>query len=237
MLTAEIIKRDEFYVKKGCHPKDCLLIVLEGAFRCSLSEKICEKNDIFVFNKNSHFTRDVLSPIKCILIQFDTFPVPLCDGLLTVSLPDRTADSIALLAEAVIQQNPRRIRHFVDDILLTSKCGQVTHSSASDPTVSACILYFRKNMNTAVTLDMLADKFFVSKQWLIAKFRRVTGKTPMEYLTEIRLGYAKNLLSDTDLPIGEIATSCGFENVYYFSNTFKKRLGISPSEYRKNFRL
>ena len=48
---------------------------------------------------------------------------------------------------------------------------------------------------------------------------------------------AQELLTQGDLPIGEIAEKCGFENVYYFSAAFKKRVGLPPSEYRKRLQL
>ena len=53
----------------------------------------------------------------------------------------------------------------------------------------------------------------------------------MEYLAYIRVDQSKLLLRDTSLSVSEIAGKCGFENVYYFSRMFKKRQGVSPSEY------
>ena len=76
MLSGEIINRRDFIMNKGYHPKDSLIIVLDGIFNCTISRKNYQvgKNDIFVFNKNSYFERYVVKPISCIYIQFDTFP-------------------------------------------------------------------------------------------------------------------------------------------------------------------
>jgi iron complex transport system substrate-binding protein len=56
---------------------------------------------------------------------------------------------------------------------------------------------------------------------------------PSEYLAAIRMKKAESLLSDTALPVREVAAACGFENEYYFSNFFKRHKGHSPSAFRK----
>jgi len=66
-------------------------------------------------------------------------------------------------------------------------------------------------------------------------FKKETGKTPLEYLTEIRINNAKQLLADNKhISIGAVAQSCGFSDSLYFSTCFKKHTGLSPLAYRKN---
>ena len=64
------------------------------------------------------------------------------------------------------------------------------------------------------------------------RFKSAVGMTPQDYVTNLRLKKAKVLLGETDLSVGQIATSCGFGNEYYFSNFFKKHNNLSPSEFR-----
>ena len=59
--------------------------------------------------------------------------------------------------------------------------------------------------------------------------------SPRQYVTKMKIDYAKELLMINRYNISEIAELCGFENVYYFSNVFKKQVGISPIAYIKNF--
>ena len=61
------------------------------------------------------------------------------------------------------------------------------------------------------------------------------GKTPLEILVEIRLEYAKQYLLRTDYDIRKISRLVGFGSEIYFSNCFKKHLGISPKNYRKKY--
>lgn len=65
-------------------------------------------------------------------------------------------------------------------------------------------------------------------------FKEDFKKTPLEYLTTLRMNQAKKLLRQIPLQgVESIATQCGFKDIYYFSKAFKKNVGLSPSEYRK----
>lgn len=65
-------------------------------------------------------------------------------------------------------------------------------------------------------------------------FKETMGKTPLEYINEIRIAKAKELLSTLNYSISEIAELVGFPNQNYFSRTFKKQIGISPRKYSKS---
>ena len=66
-------------------------------------------------------------------------------------------------------------------------------------------------------------------------FKEETGKTFVEYLTEVRMDKAKELLRSTDRMLYEIAEQVGYENPAYFTVAFKKQVGLSPRDYRKQF--
>ena len=67
------------------------------------------------------------------------------------------------------------------------------------------------------------------KELFIKKY----GVSPVKYVTALRIEKAKELLITGHYTVSEIAYECGFENVYYFSNVFKKIVGVSPTAYRK----
>jgi two-component system response regulator YesN len=83
-----------------------------------------------------------------------------------------------------------------------------------------------------ISLDSLADIVGFSKYHISHLFKEVYGKTIMEYLIEIRMGHAKELLAGTNLSIKEIAYKVGYTEANYFIWAFKKYTGISPGEYR-----
>ncbi len=84
------------------------------------------------------------------------------------------------------------------------------------------------------TLKEMADELFLSVSQFSTIFKEGTGKTFVEYLTEVRLKEAKKLLKQTDLMVYEIAEKVGFNDPHYFSIAFKKHTGMRPGEYRKN---
>lgn len=89
--------------------------------------------------------------------------------------------------------------------------------------------YYRKS----ITVADLAEMCYLSESRFSHMFREITQKSPMEYIIDIRIQKAKDLLQNSDLSISEIGTISGMENLYYFSRLFKSRTGLSPSEYRR----
>lgn len=95
------------------------------------------------------------------------------------------------------------------------------------------IKYFiSANYMTKLSLSSLAETFFVSPAYLSRIFRENMNKSVMEYIFEIRIAEAKNLLSGTKMPIGSVAFTVGYEDQNYFSRLFRKQTGLSPCEYR-----
>lgn len=236
--TAELIYRKQFVIESGCHVRDSILIVLEGRFSYSVDKWSCiaGRNTICVFPKGVLFERKVLEPIRCVYLQFDRFPESLSAGLLHSTDPHRTENTIRHLARAVEQENEILIDHFLQDILLLCNPPK-GKSTLREETVQKAISYMEEHVTDPITLGELADTCAVSRQTLIRKFREHTGKTPMQYLSSIRINQSKQLLRDTDLTAGQIARACGFENVYYFSNCFLHATGQRPSQYRQNVDL
>ena len=87
-------------------------------------------------------------------------------------------------------------------------------------------------------LDMkrLAQELGVSYSWFRHTFTAHTGLSPHQYLLELRLVHARNLLSETRLSIKEIATKPGFEDEFYFSRLFRQKLKVTPSQWRSRSR-
>lgn len=91
----------------------------------------------------------------------------------------------------------------------------------------------RHYMDEALTLNTVACTANVSANHFSALFSQQMGETFIEYLTNIRMNKARELLRCTDLRSGEIAMEVGYKDPHYFSFLFKKTVGITPSEYRK----
>jgi AraC-like DNA-binding protein len=73
-----------------------------------------------------------------------------------------------------------------------------------------------------------------SESQTIRLFKKIFGITPYTYVLDKKIGFAKKLLMDTNLSVKEIATKLCFSDEYYFSNIFKKKTGLTPSQYRRS---
>ena len=86
--------------------------------------------------------------------------------------------------------------------------------------------------NPVFGLDQVTDEISVSPAYFSTTFKKETGKSFVQYLTNVRLEKAKELLKNTDAKTYEIAEKVGFSEPNYFSFIFKKNIGLSPSQYR-----
>lgn len=83
-------------------------------------------------------------------------------------------------------------------------------------------------------LDTLAAAASYSKSHFLRMFRDVFGSTPHDLLIEARMEMAKHLIANSDLAISEVAASVGYESRYAFARLFKKRVGMTASDYRQD---
>lgn len=87
------------------------------------------------------------------------------------------------------------------------------------------------------SIEQVADKMSVSQRYLSDTLKKETGKTTTEHLHLHLIDEAKNILLQPNKSISEVAYELGFEYPPYFSRLFKKKEGISPSEYREKYKL
>lgn len=93
--------------------------------------------------------------------------------------------------------------------------------------------YLDQNCEEDITLEQLARFSHVNKYYLVHAFTDEYGISPINYLMQARVKKAEKLLATTDYSMSVISSSCGFASSGYFSQTFKKITGLSPSAYRK----
>jgi AraC-like DNA-binding protein/beta-xylosidase len=94
--------------------------------------------------------------------------------------------------------------------------------------------YIQSNFTNGLTLSDLAATFYISKNRVSKMIQSATGQSFSQYLIDVRLEEAVNLLRNTDLPIAEVALQSGFSSNSVFSQTFHKRYQMSPSYFRQH---
>lgn len=103
-----------------------------------------------------------------------------------------------------------------------------------DDLITKIVLYINNNLADKVTLEHLAEKFYISKSHLSRKFKHIVKQNVAQYVLTARINYATKLLKTTKHSMQRIAEMTGFLSSNYMNYVFKKNLNISPTKYREN---
>ncbi len=95
--------------------------------------------------------------------------------------------------------------------------------------------YIDRNIKKGVTLEEVADNFNMSYCYFSKFFKKAVKVNFITYITDRRIEYAKEMLLNTDMPIINIAYDLSFNETNYFSKAFKKKVGVTPTEYREKY--
>ena len=117
---------------------------------------------------------------------------------------------------------------------LTSACRNVINKreERSNDIIKTAKQFIEDNYSKDISLDDVSRKVNISPYYFSKIFKDESGLNFIEYLTNLRIDNAKKLLSDTDMSIKEICLSCGYTDPNYFSRSFKKNVGTTPTEYK-----
>ena len=99
--------------------------------------------------------------------------------------------------------------------------------------VARAIQHMNRYCDAPLRLEDYATMCCMSKYHFLRRFSAVTGQTPLEYRSRIRIEHAKELLSDGMLTVSQISAALGYSSPAYFSDSFKKAVGVSPKEWKK----
>ena len=109
-------------------------------------------------------------------------------------------------------------------------------SAVGDFDATEIVRYVEENFKEKITIDELSFLFGTNRSSLCKAFKRTTGKSVNDYVSEKKLSEAKRLLSETSDTVTEIAETLNFSGIHYFTAFFKKNEGLSPVEYRSNYK-
>lgn len=112
----------------------------------------------------------------------------------------------------------------------------VMHQHSSDESLGRVMDYLSRHYSEVIRLSEVAEMVNMSESSFCRFFKQDTSKSFIDFLTDIRLGAASRALIDSSLSIAEIGYDCGFNNLSNFNRIFKKKKGVTPSEFRDNYR-
>lgn len=114
--------------------------------------------------------------------------------------------------------------------------GTTRVTTQEDAQFKPILEYINEHFTEKISTKTLSHTFGYDEAYFCRRFKRTTGITVMKYIQILRLEYAEQLLKKKEQNIGDIAISCGFSDVYYFTRCFSKHFGTAPNEFRKAHR-
>lgn len=108
-------------------------------------------------------------------------------------------------------------------------------SNTSNEKVKEIIDYINNNFNKPISVDIIADEVQLNSCYLGRLFKQYTNLSIVDYINQIRINNALELLTKTDMKIFEIADAVGFNNTHYFIKIFKKQMNMTPGQYREQY--
>lgn len=105
----------------------------------------------------------------------------------------------------------------------------------SNSLIDGFIYEFERDFKNDINIKEYAARKNISCSWFISEFKRYTQSSPKQYITNLRIQHAKDLLRNLALSVNEISNLVGYNDQFHFSRIFKKYEGISPSEYRDRY--
>lgn len=197
--------------------------------------------------------------VKGVIIQFETdfmnhsvanypqfFPIKnlLEASRMGLSFPTNPGDSLTKLVEQM--PSTRGMGQVIKLLTLLQKMaeheGRITLSSptfqgilplATDGKIEKITSYLCNAYTRSISLDEIASFASMNPTAFCRYFKEHTGKTFKQYLIDLRVGYACKLLSAGTLNVSQIALESGFETVAHFNRLFRRLMGLTPTEYRR----
>ena len=249
VIESSISTRKQFDLTDGYQPSHALFYLKKGSFVIEINgrkEKI-NAGECVLLPDYVYFRRSALNPIEFIYIKFAS--VPKCPysfdiiyGKIVPKDEQRFKSSISALEKFMTGSDLFSAgyrEHLLMDILFQIFCEQsptgplAEKCVCADKLTSAAAEYIISNLNKRIVIKDICREVGTNASTLNFKFNREFGMSVGRFILKERVSKAKRLLIGTTYSMSQIATRCGFENQYYFSNLFKKHTGISPSQYRK----
>jgi len=163
--------------------------------------------------------------VNCVAVPvFDAFGNVVA-GLCTSSFPNRLNENNFEKVAKVLRRGAGELKN-----LFTTRADR---DKLSRMIIDESTEYMSLHFRTSIDLKQLAARHNITYSRFRTLFKKITGLSPKQYILQLRMETALELLENTDMPVKEIALSLGYDSQNYFSSAFHKRFGHYPSDARK----
>ena len=238
-LTFRLLTVDHFFHRDGffdvkARPYAALSFRVcgTGAFEIGTKRFITKQGDVLFLPANTPYKVEY-SVSESIVVHFDQ-----CNYSEAENICPGNSSKIDLRFEHLLevwnkQRSINQAKSIIYDIL--DKMSNDQKMSISDTAVANCVRYIDAHFcDPKVDIETVCDAAFISVSSLQRAFAKYFGMSPKQYLIQLRMNRALELLTENELSVKEISFACGFTDEKYFSRAFKKRYGCSPSQLKNN---
>lgn len=244
------VDKSKFQLTSDIYEEWIMFVIESGKlrYRIGVNEGQAGAGDLVVCPPQVVFEREVLAPVTFHFLGFagpDAVEMP--NGRLRLSRQERLRDTCEQLQSCAADRSPfswRLQTHLLQDLWLQvlQEYGETGFSRKPEQTVHDVAMikartYLAEHASEPLHLKDVAALFHLTPVQFTRRFHAAVGERPLDCLTELRLERACRLLTETDSTIDAIARSCGYENGFYLSRVFTKRMGMNPTVYRKKHRV
>ena len=197
--------QDFSHITRTFHPFASTAFDQKYAFDCGYIEDFCELNNPIVISDATFLKRQVKN-ITAENVLLDKYSTTMLSTLMREIIID------------ILRNNNRENSSIADN----------THK------VKQIIEYIQANYTKKITNKTIAEIFNYNPSYIGTVFKEHTGQTLHSYILELRLEIAMELLTNQNIPVGQIYKQIGFTDFYHFSKIFKKKTGKTPTQYRSH---
>ena len=194
------------------------------------------KDGVYFLNQAEDYRADVLEISECYSIHFTTYePIELSSFCRITAFPERIQRQIEQI-DRLWQLHPDGNCKTMSALYhLLGEMEELTSIpyAPSDQSIIEAGAYLDLHFREKGCLDVAAEQSGLSRRRFNDRFKAQFQCTPNRYVTEKKIALAKELLPLQTLTVSQIASLCGFSDMYYFSKVFTEHTGINPSKYKK----
>lgn len=262
LIHAAYFKTD--IIKQGPHYHDChqILFIKRGVAELELDNQksIARSGDIVIFSRNGQHSVNIISDFyeRYVIrinpyMNFNTKEYSLfftrqmiSKNIFSIDDNDKAADfhnifDTIVKEKSISDKFSRDMQELLIKQLLIMICRLDPERLLPFENDNFEIIFdlqkkLKNNCQEQYSLSDLANAYHISVSSLSHQFKKITGFSVFEYLFSCRLALAKHMLTKTDLGIGEIVEKTGFSDNSNFSRSFKESVGMTPSQFRKQYR-
>ncbi len=236
--VGEVAQNPSWRIPSHLHRNHEIIVVIEGEMTVVTKEGRTKgrKGDVLFYRAGlaHEESSDPKDPVHTIFIAFQY-------GMFGADIPLRTQDLKGRIRDLAIWlfeernsagQGAEELRDLFAQSMI-AELARLNSAVESDGMVEEVRSRMLESIGRPVDVGEFAEFAGMSKFAFIRKYRRLTGRTPMDEFRQMRVAHARDLILSTGLPLKEIATASGLGDVFQMTKTFRRYLGATPGSYRR----